>query len=84
MADLTADLGFVKLKNPVIPASGTFGYGGEFLKFFDLDLLGAFVMKGVYTEARMGNEPPRIWETPSGMLNSIGLAGPGVKGLTGI
>lgn len=84
MADLTADLGFIKLKNPVIPASGTFGYGGEFLEFFDLDLLGAFVLKGVYKDARMGNEPPRIWETPSGLLNSIGLAGPGVEGLKGI
>jgi len=84
MADLTADLGFIKLKNPVIPASGTFGYGGEFLQFFDLDLLGAFVMKGVYTDERGGNEPPRILETPSGLLNSIGLAGPGAEGLTGI
>ncbi|MCK5003737.1 MAG: dihydroorotate dehydrogenase [Candidatus Aminicenantes bacterium] len=84
MADLTADLGFIKLKNPVIPASGTFGYGGEFLQFFDLDLLGAFVMKGVYTDERGGNEPPRIWETPSGLLNSIGLAGPGAEGLTKI
>lgn len=84
MADLTADLGFIKLKNPVIPASGTFGYGGEFLQFFDLDLLGAFVMKGVYIDERGGNEPPRIWETPSGLLNSIGLAGPGAEGLTKI
>ncbi|MEN8222678.1 MAG: dihydroorotate dehydrogenase [Acidobacteriota bacterium] len=81
MADLTADLGFAKLKNPVIPASGTFGYGEEFLSFFDLDLLGAFVMKGVYANERAGNPPPRIWETPSGLLNSIGLAGPGAKGL---
>jgi len=84
MADLTADLGFIKLKNPVIPASGTFGYGIEFLRFFDLDLLGAFVLKGVYTDERGGNPPPRIWETPSGLLNSIGLAGPGAAGLAGI
>jgi len=81
MADLTADLGFAKLKNPVIPASGTFGYGEEFLEFYDLDLLGAFVMKGVYRDEREGNPPPRIWETPSGLLNSIGLAGPGAAGL---
>ena len=81
MADLTADLGFTKLKNPVIPASGTFGYGKEFLEFYDLDLLGAFVMKGVYRDERGGNPPPRIWETPSGLLNSIGLAGPGALGL---
>lgn len=84
MADLTADLGFIKLKNPVIPASGTFGYGEEFLRFFDLDLLGAFVMKGVYIDEREGNPPPRIWETPAGLLNSIGLAGPGAGGLTAI
>lgn len=81
MADLTADLGFAKLRNPVIPASGTFGYGEEFLRFFDLDQLGAFVMKGVYMDERGGNPPPRIWETPSGLLNSIGLAGPGAEGL---
>jgi len=81
VADLTADLGFTKLRNPVIPASGTFGYGEEFLPFFDLDQLGAFVMKGVYRDERAGNPPPRIWETPSGLLNSIGLAGPGAEGL---
>ncbi|MEN8154694.1 MAG: dihydroorotate dehydrogenase [Acidobacteriota bacterium] len=81
MADLTADLGFIKLKNPVIPASGTFGYGEEFSHFYDLDDLGAFVMKGVYMEPRAGNPPPRLLETPSGLLNSIGLAGPGAKGL---
>jgi dihydroorotate dehydrogenase (NAD+) catalytic subunit len=81
MADLTADLGFIQLKNPVIPASGTFGYGTEFQEFFDLDLLGALVLKGVYISPRNGNPPPRIWETPSGLLNSIGLAGPGAEGL---
>ncbi len=81
MADLTADLGFIKLKNPVIPASGTFGYGSEFQRFFDLNKLGAFVMKGVYAEEREGNNPPRICETSSGLLNSIGLAGPGAEEL---
>ena len=75
--DLSADLGFIKLKNPVIPASGTFGYGEEFQPFFDLDILGAFVLKGIYKEPRKGNPPPRIYETASGLLNSIGLAGPG-------
>ncbi len=81
MTDLTCDLGFTKLKNPIIPASGTFGYGEEFLPFFDLDILGAFVAKGVYLKAREGNPPPRISETCGGLLNSIGLAGPGAMGL---
>lgn len=84
MADLTADLGFIRLKNPVVPASGTFGYGEEFADFLDLDALGAFVVKGVYLDARPGNPPPRIHETPSGLLNSIGLAGPGCRGLADI
>ncbi len=81
MADLSVDLGFLKLKNPVVPASGTFGYGEEFAEFFDLDALGAFVLKGVYREPRPGNPPPRIHETAAGLLNSIGLAGPGCVGL---
>ena len=81
MADLTTNLGFITLKNPVIPASGTFGYGEEFAPFMDLDALGAFVTKGVYRDPRPGNPPPRIHETASGLLNSIGLAGPGVAGL---
>jgi dihydroorotate dehydrogenase (NAD+) catalytic subunit len=79
--DLTADLGFIKLKNPVIPASGTFGYGEEMQPFFDLDLLGGFILKGIYTEARQGNPPPRLFETASGLLNSIGLPGAGIEGI---
>jgi dihydroorotate dehydrogenase (NAD+) catalytic subunit len=82
MIDLTADLGFTKLKNPIIPASGTFGYGEEFRPFFDLDILGAFVLKGIYREPRPGNTPPRLHETAAGLLNSIGLAGPGSEELT--
>jgi dihydroorotate dehydrogenase (NAD+) catalytic subunit len=81
MADLTSDLGFRTLKNPVITASGTFGYGEEFLPFFDLDILGAIVMKGIFRESRPGNPPPRLHETPAGLLNSIGLAGPGSQAL---
>ena len=77
MADLSVDLGFGTLKNPVITASGTFGYGEEFLPFYDLDMLGAIVMKGIFMEPRPGNPPPRLHETPAGLLNSIGLAGPG-------
>ena len=79
--DLSVDLGFATLKNPVIPASGTFGYGEEFLTFYDLDRIGAFILKGVYIEPRPGNPPPRLYETTAGLLNSIGLAGPGAQGL---
>ena len=81
MADLSVDLGFITLKNPLIPASGTFGYGEEFAPFFDLDILGALVLKGIYKDARPGNPPPRLVETPAGLLNSIGLAGPGADKL---
>lgn len=84
MVDLTCDLGFLKLKNPIIPASGTFGYGEEFAQFFNLDILGAMVLKGIFLDPREGNSPPRIYETASGLLNSIGLAGPGVNQLKGI
>jgi len=81
MVDISVDFGFMKLKNPIIPASGTFGYGEEFEDFFNLDELGAFVFKGIYRNKRPGNKPPRIHETPSGLLNSIGLAGPGAHEL---
>ncbi len=81
MVDLSVDLGFIRLKNPLIPASGTFGYGEEFSPFFDLDLLGAFVTKGIYRNPREGNIPPRIWESPAGILNSVGLPGPGMAEL---
>jgi dihydroorotate dehydrogenase (NAD+) catalytic subunit len=81
MADLSVDLGFCTLKNPLIPSSGTFGYGEEFAPFFDLDILGALVLKGIYKNARPGNPPPRLCETPAGLLNSIGLAGPGADKL---
>lgn len=84
MADLSVDLGFYTLKNPLIPASGTFGYGEEFAPFLDLDILGALVLKGIYKNARPGNPPPRLYETPAGLLNSIGLAGPGAAELQAI
>lgn len=84
MVDLSADLRFIKLRNPVIPASGTFGYGEEFQAFFDLDILGAFVLKGIYREPRPGNPPPRLYETAAGLLNSIGLPGPGAQELVTI
>jgi dihydroorotate dehydrogenase (NAD+) catalytic subunit len=79
MIDLTVDLGFLKLKNPVIAASGTFGYGLEFQPFLDLERLGGFVVKGLYPDPRPGNPPPRLAETPAGLLNAIGLQGIGVE-----
>jgi dihydroorotate dehydrogenase (NAD+) catalytic subunit len=81
MAGLSVDLGFASLKSPLITASGTFGYGEEFLPFYDLDILGAVVMKGIFLRPRPGNPPPRLHETPAGLLNSIGLAGPGSDAL---
>jgi dihydroorotate dehydrogenase (NAD+) catalytic subunit len=79
MADLTMDLGFLKLKNPVLAASGTFGYGLEFEPYLGLAELGGFVVKGLYLDPREGNPPPRLVETPSGLINAIGLQGVGVK-----
>ncbi|MDD8032140.1 MAG: dihydroorotate dehydrogenase [Acidobacteriota bacterium] len=79
MVELSVDLGFLKLKNPVIAASGTFGYGLEFRPFYDLNLLGGFVVKGLYFNPREGNNPPRLVETSSGLINSIGLQGIGVE-----
>ncbi len=78
--NLRVDLGKLKLKNPVMTASGTFGYGKEFSEFIDLDKLGAIVVKGISLKPMMGNPVPRICETPSGMLNAIGLQNPGLKG----
>ncbi len=71
----------IKLKNPVMTASGTFGYGQEFSPFIDLDRLGAMVLKGITLKPKMGNSPPRIMETPSGMLNAIGLQNVGLEAL---
>ncbi len=79
MVDLSVDLGFIKLKNPILTASGTFGYGIEFSSFFDLSILGGIITKGIFMNPKEGNPPPRIWETSSGMLNSIGLQGIGVE-----
>lgn len=78
-SDLSVDLGFCRLKNPVIAASGTFGYGTEFRPFIDLNELGGFVVKGLYSQEKPGNPPPRLVETPSGLINAIGLQGIGVK-----
>lgn len=78
MADLTVNLAGVALKNPIIPASGTFGYGREFAELYDLDVLGAFSWKGTTAQPRFGNPQPRIAEVPSGMLNAVGLQNPGM------
>ncbi len=77
--NLEVEIAGIKLKNPVMTASGTFGYGEEFSPFIDLDKLGAMVLKGITLKLKMGNPPPRIIETPSGMLNSIGLQNVGVE-----
>ena len=76
--DTSVELCGVKLDNPVIPASGTFGFGREFAEYYDLDCLGAISFKGTTREARFGNPTPRIAECPNGMLNSVGLQNPGV------
>lgn len=77
--DLGVKLGALELKNPLIAASGTFGYGGEYNEIYDVSLLGGVVSKSVTLDARVGNPPPRIVETPCGMLNSIGLANAGLE-----
>ena len=77
-ADLSVSLAGLTLENPIIPASGTFGYGQEFLDFYDINILGSFSFKGTTREARYGNDTPRIAECPSGMLNSVGLQNPGI------
>jgi len=77
-ADLSVDVGGIELKNPVMTASGTFGYAGEFDDFVDLNRLGAIIVKGLSLKPSMGNPPPRIVETPCGMLNAIGLENVGL------
>ena len=78
MVNLSVRLGEVELKNPVIPASGTFGYGREYAELYDLDILGSFSWKGTTAAPRLGNPQPRIAETASGMLNAVGLQNPGM------
>ncbi|MDR2147756.1 MAG: dihydroorotate dehydrogenase [Tannerella sp.] len=78
MADLTTKIGDLTLKNPVMTASGTFGYGTEYADFFDIAQLGGIVVKGTTVELREGNDYPRMAETPAGMLNAVGLQNKGV------
>ena len=77
--DLSVRIGDLKLKNPVIAASGTFGFGREHSEYIDLNRLGGISVKGLTLKPRQGNKPPRIAETPSGILNSVGLQNPGVE-----
>ena len=78
MADLKVTLSGLELDNPLIPASGTFGYGYEFAELYDINILGSFSFKGTTLEPRFGNPTPRIAETPSGMINAVGMQNPGV------
>ena len=78
MVDLSVEIGKLKLKNPIMTASGTFGYGEEFADFIDLNRLGGIIVKGTTLHHREGNPDPRMAETPSGMLNAVGLQNKGV------
>ena len=79
MGKLNVNLLGIELDNPIIPASGTFGYGYEFNEFYDINLLGTFSFKGTTKDARFGNPTPRIAECSSGMINAVGLQNPGVE-----
>ena len=79
MVNLSVNLCGIRLDNPVIPASGCFGYGKEFSEFYDINILGSFSFKGTTLNPRFGNPTPRIAETPGGMLNAVGLQNPGVE-----
>ena len=79
MVNTSVDLCGIGLDNPVIPASGTFGYGYEFAEYYDINILGTFSFKGTTPEPRFGNPTPRIAECPGGMLNAVGLQNPGVE-----
>lgn len=77
--DLTVHLNNIKLDNPVIPASGTFGFGYEFAEFYDINILGSISLKGTTKEPRYGNPLPRIAECTSGLINAVGLQNPGIE-----
>ena len=78
MGKMNVDLCGIPLDNPVIPASGTFGYGYEFAELYDINILGTFSFKGTTERPRFGNPTPRIAECTSGMINSVGLQNPGI------
>ena len=79
MDRLSVELCGLRLKNPVMPASGTFGFGYEFSQFYDLDILGSMSLKGTTLQPRFGNPTPRIAECSAGMINAVGLQNPGVE-----
>jgi len=79
MVDTRVRLGEIQLKNPIIPASGTFGYGLEMAELYDLNLLGGIGVKGTTLHPRFGNETPRIAEAPCGLINAVGLQNPGIE-----
>ena len=79
MGNLSVNLCGIKLDNPIIPASGTFGFGYEFADIYDINVLGTFSFKGTTRDARFGNPTPRIAECPNGMINAVGLQNPGVE-----
>jgi dihydroorotate dehydrogenase (NAD+) catalytic subunit len=77
--DLSITIGKIRLKNPVMVASGTFGFGKEYEDFLDLNQLGAIIPKGISLKPMIGNPPPRLFETEGGIINSIGLQNPGYQ-----
>lgn len=79
MVDLSVDLCGMHMDNPVVPASGTFGFGNDFKDFYDINILGSFSFKGTTKDARFGNPTPRIAECKNGMINAVGLQNPGVQ-----
>ena len=78
MVDLSVDFCGMHMDNPVVPASGTFGFGKEFKDFYDINMLGSFSFKGTTKDARFGNPTPRIAECTEGMINAVGLQNPGI------
>lgn len=82
--DTSVDLCGIRLDNPVIPASGTFGYGNEFKDFYDINVLGTFSFKGTTCEPRFGNPTPRIADCTAGMINSVGLQNPGIAAVINV
>ena len=78
MVDLSVNLAGMQMDNPIVPASGTFGFGNEFKDFYDINILGSFSFKGTTKDARFGNPTPRIAECKNGMINAVGLQNPGV------
>ena len=84
MGEMKVYLCGIELDNPIIPASGTFGFGYEFAELYDINILGTFSFKGTTKDPRFGNPTPRIAECPNGMINAVGLQNPGVEKVIGV